>query len=133
MRMAARALGMDAQRPAGSDAWDQWVEEKGREFAKIAGVKRAERELQERVRSGEGVERFAGGSGSPVRRGRGSPQVRVKGNGGGARQRGQRLGDRIREAEMDEVERSTKVTLAGGVGKAKQKFGKITRAICHCL
>ena len=114
MRAAVTALGIDPQRPAGSDDWDRRVEEMQREQMLVAEQQRARLELQSRVRSGEGVEKFAGG-----RRGPSQPQTNSPQRKG--------LGDVIREEEMQEMARSTKVTLAGGVEKAKAKFEAIHR------
>jgi len=151
MRAVVTALGIDPQRPAGSEAWDQRVETMQRERARVAEQKRAEAELQARVQSGEAVEKFAGGKGwrSPDKRGGGASRRGGRGGGGGRQQRQQQrqqqqqqqqqqpqqqqqrkgLGEIIREEEMLEVKRSAspEVTLAGGVGRAKQKFEAIHR------
>jgi hypothetical protein len=123
MRSAVTALGIDPQRPAGSDAWDRRVEEMQRERLHVAAQKRARLELQSRGRSGEGVERFAGGEGwrTPNKDRRGKRELQMN----SSKRKG--LGDLIREEEMKDVERSTKVTLAGGVEKAKAKFEAIHR------
>lgn len=114
MRAVVSALGIDPQRPAGSDDWDRRVEQMQREQAHVAERKRTRLELQSRVRSGESVEKFAGGRGREGKTQTSSPSRKG-------------LGDVLREEEMQELARSTKTTLAGGVDKAKAKFEAIHR------